>query len=84
MAYGDIIGNSHKNGVNYREKNGVETRIAFPPIHLQPMFNNMFKDLSLPNTMLAYETMLDIPCHAKLTSSEINLIIKIIKKATEK
>ncbi len=66
------------------EKNGVETRIAFPPIHLQPMFNNMFKDLSLPNTMLAYETMLDIPCHAKLTSSEINLIIKIIKKATEK
>ena len=25
MAYGDIIGNSHKNGVNYREKNGVET-----------------------------------------------------------
>tara|TARA_R110000744_G_scaffold170796_1_gene289024 strand:- start:92 stop:688 length:597 start_codon:yes stop_codon:yes gene_type:complete len=25
MAYGDIIGNSHKNDINYREKNGVET-----------------------------------------------------------
>jgi len=25
MAYGDIIGNSHKNNVNYSEKNGVET-----------------------------------------------------------
>ena len=25
MAYGDIIGNSHKNNENYREKNGVET-----------------------------------------------------------
>ena len=25
MAYGDLIGNSHKNGTQYREKNGVET-----------------------------------------------------------
>ena len=25
MAYGDIIGNSHKNNDHYREKNGVET-----------------------------------------------------------
>ena len=25
MAYGDQIGNSHKNGTQYREKNGVET-----------------------------------------------------------
>ena len=63
------------------ETNGIETRIAFPPIHLQPMFNGNFDSLKLPNTCLAFETMLDIPCHAKLKSDDINLIIKIVKES---
>ena len=63
------------------ETNGIETRIAFPPIHLQPMFNRNFDSLELPNTCLAFETMLDIPCHAKLKSDDINLIIKIVKES---
>ncbi len=63
------------------ENGGIETRVAFPPIHLQPMFNHSFKNLTLPNTLIAFETMLDIPCHAKMTENDINLIIKLIKSS---
>ncbi len=66
---------------NRLEEAGVETRVAFPPIHLQPMFNDHYKNLDLPNTMLVYETMLDIPCHAKLSMSDVEFVIDIIKNA---
>jgi len=31
--------------------------------------------------LIAFETMLDIPCHAKMTENDINLIIKLIKSS---
>lgn len=64
---------------NILEDAGIETRVAFPPIHLQPMFNDSFKNLKLSNTLKAFETMLDIPCHAKMNENDVNLIIKLIR-----
>lgn len=63
------------------EKSGIETRVAFPPIHLQPMFDGKYVHLKLPNTKLVFETMLDIPCHPKLKDFEIEKIISVIQGA---
>ena len=66
---------------NNLEDGGVETRVAFPPIHLQPMLDSKYEHLHLPNTQLIFETMLDIPCHPKLKNYEVFRIISLIKGA---
>ena len=55
-------------------ENKIETRISFPPCHLQPYHKNLekFTFNNLPNTIKSYECMLDIPCHQNLSDSDID------------
>ena len=48
------------------------------------MFNGKYEYLDLLNTNLVFETMLDIPCHAKLKKSEVDKIISVIGGALRK
>lgn len=66
------------------EQNCVETRVAFPPIHTQPMMNNRYKDVFLPNTERLYECMLDIPCHPSMSNEDVDFIADIIRNAIRK
>ncbi len=58
----------------------IETRISFPPCHLQPHHKNLqYLSLDeLPSTVNAYSTMLDIPCHQNLSDDDVERITKSI------
>ena len=61
------------------ESNQIETRISFPPAMITISSKSSKVTVSkLPNTILSYETMLDIPCHQNITDNEIDKISNII------
>ncbi|MDB4154721.1 DegT/DnrJ/EryC1/StrS family aminotransferase [Candidatus Pelagibacter sp.] len=63
------------------KKNNIDTRLSFPPIHLQPYYKKKFKNnmKKFKNTTSIYNKFLDIPCWPKMGNQNINKIIKIIK-----
>ena len=68
--------------MNKLNEERIETRISFPPCHLQPYHKNLpyLKLDDLKNTITSYETMLDIPAHQNLTDKEIEKMTNIIIK----
>ena len=51
------------NLIKYLKKNNIETRLSFPPVHIQPYYKNRikFKKNELKNSINAYNEFLDIP-----------------------
>ncbi|WP_268544224.1 DegT/DnrJ/EryC1/StrS family aminotransferase [Candidatus Nitrosotenuis cloacae] len=67
------------------EKNGVETRINFPPVHLQPVYRQILgtKEGLCPIAEDLAERILGIPIFLKITTEQQDLIINIIKQAAK-
>jgi len=72
---------THKNirdkvAIKLRSKS-VETRIAFPPIHLQPLYRNIFRYTKgyLPVTEEVSDTILSIPIYPHITQKEQDYVI---------
>ena len=67
----------------FLENRGVETRVSFPPIHIQPYYRERFgyKPLDYPKSYEAYTQLLNIPSHPKLTIEEQEYIMENIKTA---
>jgi len=65
------------------EEEGVETRVAFPPIHLQPLYRNLFGYTKgyLPITERVSDTILCIPIYPHITQKQQDYILSVIKKA---
>lgn len=62
-------------------KNNIDTRLSFPPIHLQPYYKKKFKNNNkkFKTTTNIYNKFLDIPCWPEMGKKNIERIIKIIK-----
>ena len=62
-------------------KNNIDTRLSFPPIHLQPYYKKKFKNNNnkFKDTTEIYNKFLDIPCWPNMGKQNIERIIKIIK-----
>jgi len=60
---------------------GIETRLSFPPIHIQPTYKKLFgfKESSLPVTYDTWSKLIDIPIWAGLDKEKQNYIISTIK-----
>ena len=64
------------------ERNGIQTRRFFYPMHLQPgLEGKIHVPASCKNSELLYETGIALPIHSKLTDKEIELIATVIKNA---
>ncbi len=65
------------------ENAGVETRIAFPSLHLQPIFRRLygFKYGQFPVAEKASETVLCIPIHAYLQREDQEYIVNVIQES---
>ena len=64
------------------EKNGVETRINFPPVHLQPIYKKLYNFSSglFPICENISERVLGLPIFLAMTEKEQDYITNIIKK----
>ncbi len=67
----------------YLERNGVETRIAFPPIHLQPVYKNIYgyKGGELPVTEKVADSVLSIPIYYGLDGEKQDYVVNHLRKA---
>jgi dTDP-4-amino-4,6-dideoxygalactose transaminase len=63
-------------------KNGVETRINFPPLHLQPIYKKLYNFSSglFPICENISERVLGLPIFLAMTEKEQDYITNIIKK----
>jgi len=64
------------------EKRGVETRVAFPPIHLQPLYRKLFgyKEGFLPLTEKVSETILCLPIYPHIKKEEQDYVVESLKE----
>jgi len=63
------------------EKKGVETCVAFPPIHLQPIYQRLFKYERgyLPITEEVSDTILCLPIYSHINQKEQEYVISALK-----
>ncbi len=63
---------------------GIDTRLSFPPIHIQPYYQQKFgyKDDSLPVSFKAWKQLIDLPIWVGLTCEDQDYVIKNIKDIT--
>ena len=67
------------------EESNIQTRLSFPPIHIQPLYQERFgyKNDSLPISYKAWSKLINIPIWAGLGDKQdyvINKIIEICEK----
>ena len=58
---------------------GIEARLYFPPVHLQPVF--LDPRVSLPRTERLAQEMLSVPFHSRLTRAELDTIADALRQA---
>jgi perosamine synthetase len=67
--------------IEFLEKNGIQTRGMFYPLHRQPCYKMYeYNDRDFPNTIYAYEHGLSLPVYYSLTEKKIKYICDTIKK----
>lgn len=62
---------------NYLNKEGIDCAIYFQPINRYPSYKD-YKDLSLPKTYTASDTMLSLPCYPGMLQEDLDFIIKTV------
>lgn len=60
---------------------GIDTRLSFPPIHIQPYYQKKFgyKDDSLAISFKAWKQLIDLPIWVGLTIDDQNYVIENLK-----
>jgi perosamine synthetase len=85
MLYPILFQNRHERDLALRKltQSGVEAVIHFPPIHLQPLYRNLFhyRKGYLPITEKTAETILSIPLYALITQEDQDYVLENIHKA---
>lgn len=67
----------------YLAKRGIETRTFFIPMHLQPIYYEMFKGQSYPVSEMLCQRGFYLPSASSLTSEQIHHIVTVIRQAHE-
>ena len=67
--------------LNFLEKNGIQTRKCFYPLHKQPGFKKYkYKNSDFPNSIFAYNNAMSLPVHLGLRNTDIKYICTTIKQ----
>lgn len=72
--------------VSELKSKGIETRLSFPPIHIQPYYQKRFgyKDDSYPVSYKAWNQLIDLPIWVGLTVKDQNYIIENLRDIVKK
>ena len=67
------------------EKRNIETRLSFPPIHIQPYYAQRFgyRPDSLPVTYDAWSRLIDIPLWAGMGEERQDCVIASLKEIVD-
>ena len=66
--------------IEYLDKNKIETRLSFPPVHIQPVYKKLFNynEDDIPNAYKSYLEFIDIPIWKGMKTEDQDLIIETI------
>lgn len=72
--------------VSELKSRGIDTRLSFPPIHIQPYYQKRFgyKNDSYPISYKAWKQLIDLPIWVGLTEEDQSYIIKNLKNIVKK
>ena len=72
--------------VDKLKEKGIDTRLSFPPIHLQPYYQEKFgyNDNSYPISLKAWQQLIDIPIWVGLSEENQNYVIDNLREIVEK
>lgn len=80
MLFALLVPKKQRNSLyNYLQKNGVETRICWLPVHKQPYHSKIF-NIKLKNSEEIYSKIINLPMGNGLTEKEVLKITSLIKK----
>jgi len=66
---------------NYLKNNGIAALVHYPiPVHLQPAYNKVGKNVKLHETEQAAHEVLSLPMYPELKETDVLLITNVIKK----
>jgi dTDP-4-amino-4,6-dideoxygalactose transaminase len=63
---------------------GIQSRIAFPPIHRQPQYKAQYRNVRLPNTERIAGQILSLPIFTDMSMSTQDEITEALKRAVER
>ncbi|MBH30546.1 MAG: hypothetical protein CMG71_00975 [Candidatus Marinimicrobia bacterium] len=68
--------------VNELKEKGIDTRLSFPPVHLQPYYQDKFgyDDNSYPVSLKAWKQLIDLPIWVGLSEEDQNYVIDCLKE----
>jgi len=72
--------------VRLMRERGVDSRLSFPPIHLQPAYREKFgyKDGDFPQSERIFRSFIDIPCWVGMDGPMIDRVVDALTAAVEK
>jgi len=80
MLFGILNPKKYRNSLNkFLQKNGIETRICWLPVHKQPYHSKIF-NIKLKNSENIYSKILNLPMGNGLTEQQCQIVIDTIKK----
>ena len=80
MLFGLLTPKKYRNSLNkYLQKNRIDTRICWLPVHKQPYHGKIF-DIKLKNSEDVFSKILNLPMGNGLTEKNCQIVIDTIKK----
>ncbi|MEM9037002.1 MAG: aminotransferase class I/II-fold pyridoxal phosphate-dependent enzyme [Actinomycetota bacterium] len=77
MLYTTLVDGDRDGLASALRADGIESRVYFPPAHLQPVFAGSPGDL--PVTEATFARMLSLPMHSRLTDPELARIERVVR-----
>mgnify|MGYP001238087415 FL=1 len=68
------------------KEKGIDTRLSFPPVHLQPYYQERFgyNDNSYPVSWKAWQQLIDLPIWVGLSEEDQNYVIDTLREIVDK
>ncbi|MCX5826523.1 MAG: aminotransferase class I/II-fold pyridoxal phosphate-dependent enzyme [Deltaproteobacteria bacterium] len=64
-------------------RKGIDSKIYFPPAHLQPFFRELYPHLSLPVCEKVSQSILSLPIYASLSHQEVDYIAAVLHELAQ-
>lgn len=67
------------------DKIGIETRVSFPPVHIQPFYVEKFgfKEDDFPNCMIGWKQLINLPISPNLPLEDLNYVAENVIKLVQ-
>jgi len=82
MLFSILIKPKLRNKLNkFLNQKGIETRICWPPVHIQPFHSNLFRNQKLPNSEKIFSQIINLPMGNGLSEKDVLYVTTLLKKS---